>query len=124
MLKTISSTDSFVQVQNGNTLATYISTSSSLGVGNLRYNNATQCIEVFDGYSWIMLNMNYVTINLSQPAHSAIEWAINKKQEEELLEKKARDNKTLADLLEQKKKVEEQIKIVDILTKDDKVGTN
>ena len=105
---------------------TYINHSSgSQGVGNVRYNTASQIMEVYDGNIWIQLNSGSASVGLSSEAESLLDWARQKRDEEMALNALAATNPTIADLVEQKKTLDHKIKMVQILVKDEvKVGTN
>jgi hypothetical protein len=95
----------------------YQNYSSSLGAGNLRFNTNTQNIEVSDGQNWIAMSSQHASVGLSPIADDILDWGLAKMLEEKQLEEKAKHNKAIADLLEQKKQIEEQLKMVDILTR-------
>jgi hypothetical protein len=62
---------------------------------------------------------------LTPEAESALDWAIKKKNEDMVLENLAKSNPTIADLINQKKELDDKIKMVQTLMKEDiKVGTN
>lgn len=118
MIKTVNSMGRYVMVNGGMPATTYINTSSGyMNVGDVRYNTSMQRLEVYDGNMWIELNTSHASVGLTPDAENAIEWAIRRQREDREIEEKAKNNPALADLLEQKKKIEEQIKMVDILTK-------
>jgi hypothetical protein len=83
-----------------------------------------QRLEVYDGNMWIELGTSHASVGLTPDAENALDWAIRKRNEETALEAKAKDNPAIADLLNQRKTIDEQIKVIEILTKDNKVGTN
>jgi hypothetical protein len=95
-----------------------------MNVGDVRYNTSMQRLEVYDGNMWIELGTSHASVGLTPDAESALDWAIRKRNEEMALEAKAKDNPAIADLLNQRKTIDEQIKVIEILTKDNKVGTN
>ena len=125
MIKTINGSGRYLMVNGGFPASTYINTSSGyMNVGDVRYNTSMQRLEVYDGNMWIELNTSHASIGLTPDAERALDWAIKKAQDELELIEKAKNNPAIADLLEQKKQIEDQIKMVDILTKDHTVGTN
>jgi shikimate kinase len=81
-------------------------------------------MEVYDGYSWIQLTSTIASVGLTAEVETLITWARKKRNEELMLEAKAKDNPAIADLLNQRNTIDEQIKVIEILTKDNKVGTN
>ncbi len=125
MIKTVNGAGRYVMVQGGFPATTYINTSPGyMNVGEVRYNTSIQRLEVYDGNMWIELNTSHASIGLTPDAELAIDWAKRKLNEELALEQKAKDNPAIADLLNQRKKIDEQIQVIEILTKDNKVGTN
>lgn len=91
MIKNIMQTGRYVQVQNG-TSSTYVNGySGAQGVGNMRFNTSNQNMEVFDGNSWIQLNMGHASVGLTIEAEALLDWARTKRDEEfklkELIEK-------------------------------------
>jgi hypothetical protein len=83
-----------------------------------------QRLEVYDGQMWLEINTSHASIGLTPDAEMALDWATKKRNEEMVLEAKAKDNPAIADLLNQRKTIDDQIKMIEILTKDNKVGTN
>jgi len=120
MIKTVNGTGRYVMVQGGFPATTYINTSSGyMNVGDVRFNTNTQMLEVYDGNRWMELNTSHASVGLTPDAEIAIDWAKRKLNEEMALEQKAKDNPAIADLLRQRNTIDEQIKMIDILTKDD-----
>lgn len=125
MIKTVNGTGRYVMVQGGFPATTYINTSSGfMNVGDVRFNTNMQRLEVYDGNMWVELNTSHASVGLTPDAELAIDWAKQKLNEELALERKAKDNPAIADLLRQRNTIDEQIKVIEILTKDTKVGTN
>lgn len=125
MIKTVNGTGRYVMVQGGFPATTYINTNyGMMNVGDVRYNTSVQRLEVYDGQMWIELNTSHASVGLTPDAELAIDWAKRKLNEELALEQKAKDNPAIADLLNQRRKIDEQIQVIEILTKDNKVGTN
>lgn len=125
MIKTVNGAGRYVMVQGGFPATTYINNSSGyMSVGDLRYNVSVQRLEVYDGNMWVELNTSHASVGLTPDAELAIDWAKRKLNEELALEEKAKTNPAIADLLNQRKKIDEQIQVIEILTKDNKVGTN
>lgn len=118
MIKTVNGSGRYMMVNGGMPATTYINTSSGyMNVGEVRYNTSVQRLEVYDGNMWIELNTSHASVGLTPDAESAIDWAIKKQREDMELEYLAKCNPTIADLLEQKKEIEDKIKMVNILTK-------
>jgi hypothetical protein len=125
MIKTVSGAGRYVMVQEGFPSTTYINTSAGyMNVGDVRFNTNTQLLEVYDGNRWVEMNTSHASIGLTPDAELAIDWATKKRIDEMALEQKAKDNPAIADLLKQRNTIDEQIKVIEILTKDNTVGTN
>ena len=126
MIKTVNGMGRHIMVNGGFPATTYMNTSSGLmSVGDLRYNSSMQRLEVYDGQMWIELNSSHASVGLTPDAERAIDWAIRKQREDADLESLAKSNKTLADLVNQKKELDDKIKMVQTLIREDtKVGTN
>ena len=125
MIKTVNGSGRYIMVNGGYPATTYINTSSGyMNVGDVRYNVSIQRLEVYDGQMWIELNTSHASVGLTPEAEMALDWAINKKREDAMLEQKARNNPAIADLLKERQKIEDQIKVIEILTRDNQIGTN
>ena len=86
---------------NGNTL-----------VGQMRYNGSAQCIEVYDGMTWLSMGSAYPTVDLAPHVQAVVAWAQTKMAEESRLRELAAKHPTLADALEAVRRAEEQVQIV------------
>ena len=86
---------------NGNTL-----------VGQMRYNGSAQCVEVYDGMTWLSMGAAYPTIELAPHVQAVVHWAQAKMVEESRLRELAIKHPTLADALDAVKRAEEQVRIV------------
>ena len=125
MIKTVNGSGRYVMVQGGFPATTYINpVSGYMNVGDVRFNTQMQRLEVYDGQMWLEINSSHASVGLTPDAESALDWAKRKLNEELALEQKAKDNPAIADLLRQRNTIDEQIKVIEILTKDNKVGTN
>lgn len=126
MIKTVNGTGRYMMVNGGMPATTYINQySGAMNVGDLRYNVSIQRLEVYDGSSWIELNTSHASVGLTPEAERAIDWAARKQREDAELESLAKSNTTIADLVNQKKELEDKIKMVQTLMKEEiKVGTN
>jgi hypothetical protein len=119
MLKTINSSSRYTVVQGGTPVPTYINNVPGyMNVGDVRYNTQMQRLEVYDGQMWIEINTGYASVGLTPDAEMALDWATKKRNEELALEQKAKDNPAIADLLEQRNTIDEKIKVIEILTRD------
>ena len=125
MIKSVNGQGRYIMVSGGFPATTYINASSGyMNVGDVRYNTNMQRLEVYDGNMWVEINTSHASVGLTPDAEIALDWAIRKRNEEMMLEIKAKDNPAIADLLEQRKTIDEKIKVIEILTKDNTVGTN
>jgi uncharacterized protein YqfA (UPF0365 family) len=118
MIKNITPTGRYITVSGGNA-STYVNGySGAQGVGNMRYNTSTQNMEVFDGTSWIMLNMDYASVGLNHEAESLLDWARKKRDEELTWESLAKENQAVKIALENYRQAEQQLKITKNLARD------
>ena len=82
MIKDIMQAGRYMQVSGGSA-STYVNGYSGLqGVGNMRYNTTNQNMEVFDGSTWVTLNMGYASVGLTGEAEVLLDWAKQKRDEE------------------------------------------
>jgi hypothetical protein len=126
MIKTVNGSGRYMMVNGGMPATTYMNTSSGyMGVGDIRFNSNAQSLEVYDGQMWRELNTSHASVGLTPDAEMALDWATKKRNEELALEHLAKSNPTIADLVKQKKELDDKIKMVQILMKEEtKVGTN
>jgi hypothetical protein len=126
MLKTINSSSRYTVVQGGMAAHTYINPNSGMmNVGDVRFNSMMQRFEAYDGNMWVEISTGYASVGLTPDAESALDWALRKMREDLELEILAKSNPTIADLVNQKKELDDKIKMIQILTKEEpKVGTN
>ena len=118
MIKTINGMGRHMMVNGGMPATTYMNTSAGyMSVGDLRYNVSMQRLEVYDGSSWIELNTSHASVGLTPDAERAVDWAIRKQREDADLESLAKSNPAIADLLNQKKELDDKIKMVQTLVK-------
>lgn len=120
MLKTINGSGRYMMVNGGFPANTYINTSSGfMNVGDVRYNTQMQRFEVYDGQMWLEINSSHASVGLTPDAENAIDWAIRKRKEEDDLMKLAESDPTIADLVNQKKDIENKIEVVKILKRNE-----
>jgi hypothetical protein len=100
MINGITTGGRYITVSGGSGSNPYISP-GSVGAGMLRWNPNMNCMEVSDGNIWKTLSMDYASVSLTPEAESLLDWARQKKQEEQSLEammekypglKKAKEN--------------------------------
>ena len=126
MIKHINSSSRYTVVQGGTPTPTYINNVPGyMNVGDVRYNTQMQRLEVYDGQMWIEISTGYASVGLTPDAEMALDWVMKKRSEDLALEQLAKSNTTIADLVNQKKELDDKIKMVQILMKEEtKVGTN
>ena len=93
----------------------YNSSSSNSLVGQMRYNGGSQCIEVYDGNTWLTMGSAYPTIELAPHVQAVVNWAQIKMAEEARLRELAAKHPAVADALEAVARAEEQVRIVTAL---------
>lgn len=107
MIKQITASGSFVQVQGGSVTPPYINYSpGGQGVGNVRYNTTLHQLEIWDGNTWIKITDSYASVGLTLDAEDAIRWAREKMDEERQLQEKMEKYPALKDAYEKFKIVE------------------
>lgn len=112
MIKGITQSGRYVAVSNGNSSSTYVNGySGAQGVGNLRFNTTSQCIEVFDGAAWIVLNMNFASVGLTVEAESLLDWAKDKYWKEREIKELAEKNKAVKIALDNLEQAQQQLDI-------------
>ena len=117
MIKNIAGGGKYLTVTGGSN-STYVNNfSGAQGVGNMRYNTSSQNIEIYDGNNWVPMQSGYATVTMTPEAESLLDWAKQKRMEEDMNKALAESNPTIADLLEQKKRIDEQLNIVKTLIK-------
>jgi hypothetical protein len=95
MIKGINSSGRYLTVSGGSpSTSTYISP-GAVGSGMMRYNGNTNCIEVNDGNSWIQLQSNYATVELTPDGESLLEWARKERDKQWARDERIRKNPAL-----------------------------
>jgi dipeptidase len=111
MIKTVFPSGRYTQVSGG-TSSTYVNNySGAIGTGNMRYNTSSQNMEVYDGSSWITLNMGSVSVGLTGEAESLLDWARQKRDEEMAWEQLAKENQAVKIALENLNKARQQLDV-------------
>lgn len=85
MIKGINSSGRYITVSGGSGSGPYISP-GAVGAGMIRWNANMNQIEVNDGNSWLPVNMEYSTIEMTPEAESLLDWARQKRAEEAKLQ--------------------------------------
>lgn len=68
-------------------------------------------MEVFDGSTWVMLNMAHATVGLNGEAESLLDWARQKRDEEMMWQSLAKDNKAVKIALDNLEQARQQLDI-------------
>lgn len=116
MINNISGSGNII-VTGGSSFMPFVNMSNP-SAGMVRYNGNNQCIEVYDGLTWLTMNSNHVGIGLTDTANAAISWVMNKMAEEKDLEELSKKNPAVEAAYNNFKKAEEQLKTTIILSKE------
>lgn len=111
-----------VIVDGGYTSNPYIYNSSKELVGQLKYNTNTQNMEVYDGSSWLPLISSQATVKLAPAAERAIDWVINRINEEKEWEDS--DHPAVKAAYENLRKARQQVEVTAILVKQEENNVN
>ena len=118
MIKNITPLGRYITVSGGNS-STYVNGySGAQGVGNMRFNTSTQNMEVFDGNSWITLNMDYASVGLNNEAESLLDWARKKRDEELTWQNLAATSEAVKIALDNLEQARQQLDITAKLARD------
>jgi hypothetical protein len=112
MIKAIHSSGRYIQVMGGSASTYVTGQSGSQGVGNLRFNTSGQRLEVYDGMSWVELNMPHASVGLNAEAEQAIDWVRRQMEQEHRLEILAKEHPAVADAMEAVKQAQERVQVV------------
>jgi hypothetical protein len=116
MIKGINSSGRYITVTGGQVPSTYVNNySGGQGVGNVRYNTATQNMEVYDGNNWMMLNTGFATVELTPETEALLEWSRRKRADEERMKELAKQHPGLQEALDIANKANEQLQIMTAL---------
>lgn len=99
-----------LQVSGNSSSYPYISPGAQ-SAGMVRYNTSSQCLEVYDGLSWLLMSSSYPTVEFDSQTRQVIEWAHTKMQEEQRLLDLAKEHPTVADALATRQRADEAVKI-------------
>jgi hypothetical protein len=118
MIKNITPIGRYITVSGGNS-STYVNGySGAQGVGNMRFNTSTQNMEVFDGNSWMTLNMDYASVGLNNEAESLLDWARKKRDEELTWQNLAATSEAVKIALDNLEQARQQLDITAKLARD------
>ena len=85
--------------------------------GMMRYNLNYQCLEIYTGSSWQMVNTAFPTVTLNEPANRAMTWAIKKMEDEEYILGLSKEYPAVKALLDQMNDTKLKIDMVVALVK-------
>ena len=117
MIKGINSSSRYITINGGSPSTPYISPGAA-GAGMIRWNPNMNHLEVNDGNTWIQLNMNYASIELSSDAESLLEWARKKKNEEQDWYTLASNNEAVRIALEQLEQAKTRVVLTAIFARE------
>jgi hypothetical protein len=120
IVKSVTGNFQYVSVGSHGTAPPYMDQSMP-GVGQVRYNPSSYRMEVYDGNGWSTLGGD-VNIDLSPNVKEIIDWAGQKMDQEQRWKEMADKNPTIRDAYNKFKQAEEQLKIVEVLTKEHNVA--
>ena len=113
MIKSIMSMGKHIIVGGGNSASNYINTGAGMmGVGDLRFNTSTQQIEFYNGQTWQTFTMAQATVGLTGTAETAIDWALNKMEQEKEARAMAEQYPAVADAMGAVREAEQQLKTI------------
>ena len=102
-----------VIVGGGNSASNYINNGAGMmGVGDLRFNTSTQQIEFYNGQTWQTFTMAQATVGLTGTAETAIDWALNKMEQEKEARRMAEHYPAVADAMGAVREAEQQLKTI------------
>ena len=102
----------YIMVNVGDSNSNYINTGAGMmGVGEMRFNTSSQQIEFYNGMSWQLLSMARPTVGLAGHAETAIDWALDKMEQEKEARCMAEQYPAVADALGAVREAEEQLKM-------------
>ena len=117
MIKGINQSGRYITVTGGTPNSNYINNyNGAQGVGNMRFNTVNQDIEIWDGNNWMTYSSSYATIGLDQEAIDLLNWAREKRNEEQKIKELIKTNPAVKIAYEQMLKAEERLKITQILS--------
>jgi hypothetical protein len=98
MIKTIGSTGRYLHAHSGGGTNYVNNYNGAQGVGNLRFNTASQSMEIWDGTVWIQMVTSHAMVGLDADAIELLDWAKAKRQEELRIKELAKQHPGIQDL--------------------------
>lgn len=120
MIKGLHTRGSYIYVNNGGASNYVNGQPGAQGLGNIRFNTVSQQLEIFDGLSWLTLNLPTPVIGLTAEAESLLDWVKEQKQKEDQLEKLVTDNEAVRNAYNNLQKAKEQLYLTMILSNNEK----
>jgi len=115
MIKGLTASSPYINVQGGQPGSIYVNLSSvNPATGTVRVNG--QDLEVFDGNGWQRFAANYADVSLNQEAVRALDWVREKMEQETRIRELAAKNPVVADALRRFEEAQEQLEMVLTLT--------
>lgn len=115
MIKGITSSSPYINVNGGQPGSIYVNLSSvNPATGEVRVNG--QDMEVFDGVGWQQFASTYADVSLNQEAVRALDWVRGKMAKETRIQELAEKNITIADALKKFEDAQAQLEMVLTLT--------
>lgn len=94
MIKGIAQSGKYVTVSGGypaapsipyNNFGSHNTNNGQTFAGQVRYNSSNQSLEIFDGTMWMQYNTTFPSVGLTAEAEELLDWAKQKKAEEDEL---------------------------------------
>ena len=118
MIKGITSSSQYITVSGGNAMMPYISPGAQ-GAGQMRYNTASNNMEVWDGVTWKELGTSYASVDLNYEAQELLRWAREARNKELERESRIKSNPALKKAYEAIQRAEANFDILDKIIGDD-----
>lgn len=119
MIKNLTASGRYVQVQGGSPAQMYINNySGAMGVGDVRFNTGNQSLQVYDGNSWQDLQGAYSMVGLTAEAESLLDWARDQRNKQYEIEALAKTSTAVAIAVENLNKAKAQLEATVILSKE------
>jgi hypothetical protein len=108
--------DMYVHVSGGDTSLPYVTQNTNNPIqGMMRVNG--NLLETFDGSRWIQINSSYATVSLTATYQAAMNWVIDKMEEEQQMKALAEQHTAIADLVDAVDRAQEQLRMTAALVK-------
>jgi len=117
MINSFTQASKYITAYMGSTNDPYFSMSAP-SAGMLRFNGDMRQLEVYDGTSWRTMGGTSASVSLAPDAEQAIEWAINRMEQEKEWYKLASNNEAVRIALEQLEQALTRLELTTILAKE------